>query len=159
MGLEAIHLYDSPLKETIEQIRKEWHHFCEGKESMCNKIMVILSSILYNFFLEHIKHDKKSKEQPVPSQQNTDEDDVYFRFGGAVISYMVKLRYKNIQQCSAATKKDILSQEITILMTINTKNKCDMPSYLQYRDRGYMYTPKSCFIPFFRERYLHKSCN
>ena len=101
--------------------------------------------------MEHIKHDKKSKEQPVPSQQNTDEDDVYFRFGGAVISDMVKLRYKNIQQCSAATKKDIISQEITILMTINTKNKCDMPSYLQYRDRGYMYTPMSCFIPFFRE--------
>lgn len=26
-----------------------------------------------------------------------------------------------------------------------------MPEYLKYRDRGYMYSPNSTFIPFFRE--------
>ena len=33
---------------------------------------------------------------------------------------------------------------------MNTKDKSFMPSYLQYRDRGFMYTPNPDFIPFFR---------
>ena len=43
------------------------------------------------------------------------------------------------------------SQEITILQTINSKDKDDMPAYLQYRDKGYMYSPKAVFVPFFRD--------
>lgn len=152
MGLEAVKLDESPLKETIEHTRNEWHQFCESisiDHQVCNKIMVIFSSIMYNFFLEHVRNELKSEEQPIPAS-NIDEDDVYYRFGGAVISDMVKLRYKNIKRCPI-TKMDTVSQEITILMSINTKSKCNMPDYLQYRDEGYMYTPKPCFVPFFRE--------
>ena len=104
------------------------------------------------FFLEHVKsHLKSSAEQPVSTvAHNVDEDGVYYRFGGAVISDMIKLRYKDIQRCPAVNK-DKVSQEITILLGINTKDKSEMPDYLKYRDRGHMYTPKPCFIPFLRE--------
>ena len=152
MGLEAVQLDESPLNKAVEHARNEWHQFCESisiDHHSCNKVMVIFSSILYNFFLEHVRSELKSKEQPI-SASNIDGDDVYYRFGGAVISDMVKLRYKNIKQC-LATKVDTLSQEITVLMSINTTNKCSMPDYLQYRDEGYMYTPKPCFVPFFRK--------
>lgn len=46
--------------------------------------------------------------------------------------------------------RDIISQEINILQAINVKEKSGMPKYLQYRDRGYMYSPHPSFIPFFR---------
>lgn len=77
------------------------------------------------------------------------DDGVYYRFGGAVISDMVNLRYTNIKKCPSI-KKHKISQEITILLSINTKDKSEMPDYLKYRDCGYMYSPKSSFIPFVR---------
>lgn len=43
----------------------------------------------------------------------------------------------------------IRSQEIDILKLITTNDKSNMPEYLKYRDRGYMYTPHSSFISFF----------
>lgn len=159
MGLQAVHLDKSPpkLKKTIEQTRMEWHQFCESVSKsidlhMCSKIMVICSSILYNFFLEHMKNmQKSSREQPESTiVRNVDEDDVYYRFGGATISDMIKLRYKDIQRCPAINR-DKVSQEITILLGINTKDKSEMPDYLKYRDRGHMYTPTPSFVPFLRE--------
>ena len=39
--------------------------------------------------------------------------------------------------------------EIKLLQTINTKEKTHMLNYLQYRDKGHMYTPNATFIPFF----------
>lgn len=47
--------------------------------------------------------------------------------------------------------RDNLSQEILILQAINTKDKSNIPDYLKYRDRGYMYFLHSSFIPFLRE--------
>ena len=62
---------------------------------------------------------------------------------------MLKLRYKQIKTCPLE-RKDIISQEITILQAVNTKDKSSIPGYLQYRDKGYMYFPHYHFIPFFR---------
>jgi len=44
--------------------------------------------------------------------------------------------------------RDRVSQEIAILqaMLIN-----QLPDYLKYRDRGYMYFPEPAFLPFLRE--------
>ena len=61
---------------------------------------------------------------------------------------MLHLRYKTIRTCHQS-RRDTISKELDILHTINTKDKSYMPSYLQYRDRGYMYTPHHSFIPFF----------
>ena len=34
-----------------------------------------------------------------------------------------------------------MSIEISILQAINTKDKSDIPQYLQYQDHGFMYFP------------------
>lgn len=34
---------------------------------------------------------------------------------------------------------------------MNSKNKVSVPSYLKYRDQGYMYFPDPVMIPFLRE--------
>ncbi len=85
-------------------------------------------------------------QNPSPTK-NPDKDDVYFRFGGAVLSSMLHVRYKSIRTCHES-RRDQISQEITILQSINTKEKSAMPDYLRYRDRGYMYSSNATFIPF-----------
>ena len=80
---------------------------------------------------------------------NNDQNDVYFRFGGATLASMLHNQYKEIRSCSAV-KRELISIEITILHTINNKDKSTIPAYLQYRDKGFMYFPDIAFIPFFR---------
>ena len=72
----------------------------------------------------------------------------YARFGGATLCSMLHLRYQDIKRCGKGN--EIVSKEITILQTINAKNKASMPQYLKYCDNGYMYTPHPTFIPFIR---------
>lgn len=73
-----------------------------------------------------------------------DSDDVYYRFGGSATSEMLHIRYQKRQSTD-------VSNEITILQSIDTTVKSGMPKYLNYRNRGYMYKPHPSFIPFFRE--------
>ncbi|XP_019856163.1 PREDICTED: uncharacterized protein LOC109584762 [Amphimedon queenslandica] len=80
---------------------------------------------------------------------NNDQNDVYFRFGGATLASMLHNRYKEIRSCSAV-KRELISVEITILQAINNKDKSAIPAYLQYRDKGFMYFPDITFIPFIR---------
>ena len=48
------------------------------------------------------------------------------------------------------SQRDNLSQEITVLQAINTKDKTKIPQYLRYRDREFMYFPDISFILFLR---------
>ena len=38
-----------------------------------------------------------------------------------------------------------------MLQAINTKDKSSIPTYLVFRDRGYVYFPHSSFIPFLQD--------
>ena len=57
---------------------------------------------------------------------------------------------KQIRHCSDA-QRDKLSQEISILQAIVTKDKSKVPGYLKYPDRGNMYFSDVSFIPFIRQ--------
>ena len=76
---------------------------------------------------------------------------------------MLHARYKHIQTCPLE-KKDIISQEITPLHSVNSKSKSYIPEHLQYRDRGYMYFPTESFLPFLRvvdtcvRKYANPTC-
>ena len=137
---------------TICMIRQSWLSFIEPyKVDDCNKLMIMISSTIYDNLLKRVHTQSASTTKvPMPCLSNIDGDDVYFRFGGAVISDMLHLRYNSLKVCQDASRKKSLSQQIMIMQAINTKEKIDMPSYLQYRDRGYMYSPHKKFIPFFR---------
>ena len=82
--------------------------------------------------------------------QEAGGDDVYYRFGGAAILDMLHLHYKHIKACRD-DQRDVLSQEISLLHCMNSRSKVNVPSYLQYRDQGYMYFPDPVLIPFLRE--------
>ena len=142
-------LPDNQNKE-IHHIRQLWLDFCEmyppNELEKYKKLMILLSSTVYDILLKvvHGHVVTSSASISVAESLDIDGDDVYFRFGGAILSEMLHLRNKN--KCIKSSSK--ISQEITILQA---KEKSSMPEYLRYRDRGYMYTPHPSFIPFIRE--------
>ena len=119
------------------------------------KLMILLSSTVYDILLKvvHGHVVTSSASTSVAESLGIDGDDVYFRFGGAILSEMLHLRYKN--KCVKSSSK--ISQEITILQAINTKEESSMPKYLRYQDRCYIYTPHPSFHTFYsRSRQLCK---
>ena len=148
---------DKNTSKITSAFRERWLRFIEiSTHSVddCNKIMILFSSAVYNVLLNriHSESSKSSVQLPSNALLNADGDNVYFRFGGAVISDMLHLRYKQIKATHRdSQKRTIISQQISIIESMNTKEKMDMPEYLQYRDRGYMYSPHLKFILFFRK--------
>ena len=74
---------------------------------------------------------------------------MHLRFGGAAICEMLHLHYKQIKGC-ADMQRDKLSQEITILQAMVMKDKSNLPHYLKYQDRGFIYFPNVSFVPFYK---------
>ena len=131
-----------------------WLRFCEENEvpvPASNPVMMTISSALYHCLLDHVNcFQCNSFSTTSSTTQEADGDDVYFRFRGAAISDMLHLHYKHIKTCKDS-QRDILSQEISILHCMNSKDKVNIPSYLKYHDQGYMYSPDPILIPFLRE--------
>jgi len=148
--LSEINLED-PDAYKISETRLLWLSFCEENGAPVpesNPIMMTISSAIYHFLLDCVSHFQiTSAESISPTVQ--EGDDVYYRFGGAAISDMLHLRYKEIRSCRD-DQRDLLSQEISILHSINSKDKTNIPQYLSYHDRGYMYFPDTVFLPFLR---------
>ena len=115
--------------------------------------MILFSSIMYKILLDRVHSFSTTS---TCSSQETDpspcvnEDDIYYRFGGATMSAMLKVCYKKHKKtASTSATCSSLSDEIAILHAINTKDKKSIPEYLKYRDHGFMYSPHVTFIPFF----------
>jgi len=135
----------------------QWLDFCDSKgvpvpES--NPVMITLSAAVYEQLLECAKRFQRNLSSNGASVSTstcspvvTDGDDVHLRFGGAAICEMLHLRYKQIKGCKD-TLRNKLSQEITILQAMIMKDKTNLPHYLKYRDRGFMYFPDFSFVPF-----------
>lgn len=113
--------------------------------------MMAFSSALYYSLLEHVSSFQASQSEGATSSTvvSTDEEDgVYYRFGGGALCEMLHRRYKQI---CCSSNKNLMSIEISMLQAINSKDKSDVPQYLQYQDRGFMYFPHKIFIPFIRK--------
>ena len=95
----------------------------------CNKVMIIVSSMVYDFLLDHVARFQQKFVQPETVTTETDEDGVYYRFGGATLCSMSHALYKEIKCCSD-DRKDAFSQKITTLQAVNIKDKSCIPGYL-----------------------------
>jgi len=143
---------------SVAGLRSQWLDFYENNgisDPDSKKIMIPISSAVYELLLERAEDFQRNLTPEIcgsssaSSSSCVDGDDVYFRFGGAALCDMLHQRYQHIKSCQD-TQRDIISQEITILQAINTKDKTKIPQYLRYRDRGFMYFPDISFIPFLR---------
>jgi len=151
-SLSEIELKELP-SAPIHVPRNNWLNFCEASSVLVpvsNPVMMLVSSAIYEFLLEHSTNFQNALQATNVSGSSLtaepDTDDVYYRFGGAAICDMLHLRYKQLKSCSDE-KRDILSQETTLLQAINCKDKTAIPGYLCYRDRRYMYFPDKVFLP------------
>ena len=98
---------------------------------------------------QFIKKEIIGEQSASDTSASADSDDVLYRFCGAALASMLHSRYQLIRTCPLG-KKDAVSQEISLLQSVNSKEKSHIPNYLQYRDRGFMYFPGEQFLPFLR---------
>ena len=145
---------------SVASLRSQWLEFYESNglfDLESKKVMIPITSAVYELMLERTEcfqrnlNPDSSGASSASTCRSTDGNDVYFRFGGAALCDMLHQHYKVIKSCQDS-QRDLLSQEITILHAINTKDKTMIiiPQYLRYRDRGFMYFPDVSFIPFLR---------
>jgi len=116
--------------------------------------MTTLSSAVYNCLLERVASFQESQNSSAEvscSVSPDKENDVYYRFDRGTLCEMLHHRCKHI---GSSAHKNVISIELSIfcMQAINTKDKSDIPDYLQYRDRGFMYFLHNykVFIPFLR---------
>lgn len=143
---------DTGIKE-MSQIHQRWLGFCEGSgfaKKVYDPVMISICAAVYDYLMQQVLEQQKGcSSEPIPMHIEQDTDDVYFRFGGATLASMLHLRYDSIRS-APNSKKDSITAEIQVLKNIQCIDKSHVPEYLQYRDRGYMYFPKMCFIPYFK---------
>ena len=151
-SLEDIDYCELP-KHKVSALRSTWLGFARANGfpvPHCNKAMMTVSSTVYHFLLDHVvRFQQKSVESETVTIE-TDDDGVFYRFGGATLCSMLHGLYKEIK-CCTDDRKNVLSQKITMLQAINIKDKSCIPGNLQCRDRGFMYFPDPVFLPFFRK--------
>ena len=152
-SLAAINL-EEVAHPVLTKLRQKWLDFCKEHctSVIASKpVMMVFSSALYYSLLEHVSSFQASQSKGTAGSTivPTDEEDgVYYRFGGGALCEMLHRRYKQI---CCSSNKNLMSIEISILQAINSKDKSDIPQYLQYQDRGNMYFPHKTFIPFLRK--------
>ena len=138
----------------VNDLRKQWLDYSKTNGvpvPHSNPVMIEISSTIYSFLLEHVANFQHCLiESRSATTSGSDDDDVYYRFGGATLCSMLHKLYSEIKGCSSDLR-DSLSQKIAVLQAINTKDKSSIPGYLKYRDRGFMYFPDPSFISFIRE--------
>ena len=130
-------------------IRQQWVSLYVAKSITCDvakTFMIVLTSEVYNEILRrcHVMLQPPALDAKAVTP---DPIDVYYRFGGATLANMLHTRYKAIKTCPV-TRKEQLGKEIGILQMLNTKDKSQVPKFLQYRDKGYMYFPCNELFPF-----------
>uniref|UniRef100_A0A1X7UGE6 Uncharacterized protein n=1 Tax=Amphimedon queenslandica TaxID=400682 RepID=A0A1X7UGE6_AMPQE len=86
---------DENASKAASAFREGWSRFKETSTHLiddCDRIMILFSSALYNILLNKIHSQSITSSAQVQTEDIVNADgDVYFRFGGAVISDMLHL--------------------------------------------------------------------
>ena len=119
-----------------------------------NPVMIAMYSVLFDYLMEKVvEHQKMEQAGTVDDSdgrsQPIEEEGVYYRFGGSALYSMLHLRYNHLKSADVA-KQEKIKNEIAILKAMQCYDKQHIPHYLQHRDKGFMYFPAPCFIPFIR---------
>ena len=145
----AVTDFDDSAHPLLMELRQKWIDFFKERcMSVAAGKPVMMSFLLavYNSLLEHVALFQTNQTKGTGSSTvvPTAEDSVYYHFGGGALCEMLHHRYKQIR---TASNKNLMPIEISMLQAINTKDESDIPKYLQYQDRGFMYFPHKMFIP------------
>ena len=133
-------------------VRSEWNKVCSAysiDSDTARTFLISFCGLIYDDLLKQCQiviRPSPTSATPMPTE---DTDDVYYRFGGAAIAAMFKVRYDKIRSSNCADK-DQVSMEISILQKLSIhleEDKTHIPAYLKYRDKGFMYFPIPEMLP------------
>jgi len=136
--------------------RQQWVNFYEAKMVGHEVAKIFMLIFLAEVYDKLLKVNQLALQVPPDTTAtqctsvHVDSIDVYYRFGGATLASMLHGRYKAMK-LKETKQKGKISQEIHVLQALNTKNKENVPKYLQYRDKGFMYFPCDKLLPFLQE--------
>ena len=142
-------------EKELSLIHQRWLGFCEGSgdsKEVRDPVMIAIYSAVFEYLMQKVT-DHRKKHQPEDdgaTQALVLEEGVYYRFGGAALASMLKLRYSQLKSVNES-RIDSLKLEITVLKAIQCSDKSQIPEYLKYRDMGHTYFPASRFIPFIKK--------
>ena len=128
---------------------QQWVNFYQSRKvghEVAKIYMLVFLLEVYNKLLKHSQSvlNVASDSTSSTATEHLDPVDVYYRFGGATLASMLHSRYKAMK-LEYTKQKEKISQEIQAL---STKDKEEVPSYLRYRDEGYMYFSRRELILF-----------
>ena len=155
---------DDPIAVDVVSVRSQWHRvvmlYSLTKDD-AKKFLILFCSCVYDELLRTCHSAIEVHQEPTPTCFE-DSDDVYYRFGGASLSSMLHNRYSQIKSCGLSLKERV-SLEISVLQKLSIhkiEEKIHIPSYLKYRDCGYMYFPCEELMPFLKavDTATTKSC-
>ena len=106
LSLQDIDNHELPENEvrTLRRIRLEFTKTNGVPVPHCNRVMMIVSSMVYDFLLDHVARFQQKFVEPETVITETDEDGVHYRFGGATHCSMLHALYKEIKCCSDDSK-------------------------------------------------------
>ena len=134
--------------------RQQWVKFYEAKVVGHEVAKIFVLIFLAEVFNKLLKVSQSALQVPSDTtamqctSAHADPIDVYYRFGGATLASMLHGYYKAMR-LEETKQKEKVSQKIHVLQVLNTKNKENIPKYLQYR--GFMYFPCVELLPFLQE--------
>lgn len=155
---------DDPIAVDVVSVSSQWHHVVMSyslKKQDAKNFLIIFCSCVYDELL-HTCHSAIEVHQETTPSYFEDSNGVYYRFGGASLSSMLHNRYSQIKSCALSLKERV-SLEINVLQKLSihkSEEKIHIPSYLKYRDCGYIYFPCEELMPFLKavDTATAKSC-
>ena len=145
---------DDPVAVDVVSVRSQWHRVVMSfslKKQDAKYFLILFCSCIYDNLLRTC-HLAIELDQETTASCFEDGNDVYYRFGGASISSMLHNRYSQMKSCALSLKEKV-SLEINVLQKLSihkSEEKSHIPSYLKYRDCGYMYFPCEELMPFLK---------
>jgi len=133
----------------VVSVRSKWNKVCSAysiDSDTARTFLISFCGLIYDDLLKQCQiviRPSPTSATPMPTE---DTDDVYYRFGGAAIAAMFKVRIRNFN----CADKDQVSMEISILQKLSMhleEDKTHIPAYLKYRDKGFMYFPTPEMLP------------
>ena len=95
--------YQELAEHPVSNLRSTWLEFCKANGvpvPQSNKVMITVSSVVYHFLLEHVTRFQQQLVKSGSVTIGTDEDGVYYRFGGASNKYQGQIMHSRILEVS-----------------------------------------------------------
>ena len=141
----------------VERILKSAKPHFESQS--VHSVLSVLHELIYSFIQDRVPVKKADGETTGAGETGTqlkeETDDVLYRYCGASLHRMIKLREETLTGKKgrgelSVKRRSIMSKELEILRDLVAKDKSNIPSSLKSLDEGNLIFPRIELLPFLR---------